>query len=41
MTGLWGIGPERVVQICWAVHSRWKDGLCRSFVHAQPIRSVI
>ena len=29
-----------MVQICWAVHSRWKDGLSRSFVHAYPSVSV-
>ena len=25
--------PERCVQICWAVQSRWKDGLSRSLMH--------
>ena len=29
-----------VVQILEAAHSRWKGGLSRSLVHAQPIRSV-
>ena len=25
--------PERCVQICWAVQSRWKDGLPRLLMH--------
>ena len=25
--------PERYVQICWAVQSRWSDGLSRSLMH--------
>ncbi len=31
--GIQGMRPERCVQICRAVQSRWKDGLSRSLMH--------